>query len=120
MRAFEMPPHARMSLTRQLLLRALVADFWREPYREAPVRCGMRLHDQFLLPQFVQQDFELVIAYLRRMGYCFELDWFAPHFEFIFPVRGTVQYEGIEIKLRQAIEPWYVLGEEPGAGGTTR
>ena len=120
MRAFEMPPHARMSLTQQLLLRALVAAFWREPYREAPVRCGTRLHDQFLLPQFVQQDFEHVIAYPRRMGYGFELDWFAPHFEFLFPVHGTVQYDVTEIKLRQAIEPWYVLGEEPGAGGTTR
>jgi uncharacterized protein (DUF2126 family)/transglutaminase-like putative cysteine protease len=120
MRAFEMPPHARMSLTQQLLLRALVAAFWREPYREAPVRWGTRLHDQFLLPEFVERDFEHVIASLRRMGYGFELDWFAPHFEFRFPVHGTVHYEGIEIELRQAIEPWYVLGEEPGAGGTTR
>ena len=31
-----------------------------------------------------------------------------------------MSYEGVEIELRQAIEPWYVLGEEPGAGGTTR
>jgi uncharacterized protein (DUF2126 family) len=120
MRAFEMPPHARMSLTQQLLLRALVSVFWREPYREAPIRWGTRLHDQFLLPEFVERDFDSVIAHLRRMGYHFDLAWFAPHFEFRFPVYGVVNYDGIEIELRQAIEPWYVLGEEPGAGGATR
>jgi uncharacterized protein (DUF2126 family) len=31
-----------------------------------------------------------------------------------------VCYEGVQIELRQAIEPWYVLGEEPGAVGTAR
>lgn len=120
MRAFEMPPHAQMSLTQQLLLRALVATFWRTPYNEAPIRWGTRLHDQFLLPAFVQRDFGEVIAHLQRNGYAMQQDWFAPHFEFRFPVYGTVCYDGMEIELRQAIEPWYVLGEEPGAGGTTR
>jgi uncharacterized protein (DUF2126 family)/transglutaminase-like putative cysteine protease len=120
MRAFEMPPHARMSLTQQLLLRALVAVFWRNPYQVAPIRWGTRLHDQFLLPAFVQNDFNEVVGHLQRNGYAVDPAWFAPHFEFRFPVYGTVCYDGIEIELRQAIEPWYVLGEEPGAGGTTR
>jgi uncharacterized protein (DUF2126 family) len=120
MRAFEMPPHARMSLTQQLLLRALVAAFWRTPYREKPIRWGSRLHDQFLLPTFVEQDFAEVLGFLRQSGYPFEGAWFAPHFEFRFPVYGVVNYHGMELELRQAIEPWYVLGEEPGAGGTTR
>lgn len=120
MRAFEMPPHARMSLTQQLLLRALTSVFWRQPYNETPIRWGTRLHDQFLLPAFVEQDFALVMRHLNRAGYAFDSSWFAPHFEFRFPVYGTVVYEGVEIELRQAIEPWYVLGEEPGAGGTTR
>ncbi|MEZ5403894.1 MAG: transglutaminase family protein [Bryobacteraceae bacterium] len=120
MRAFEMPPHARMSLTQQLLLRALIARFWREPYRERPVRWGTRLHDEFLLPYFVERDFSAVLGGLRRAGYGMEDEWFAPHFEFRFPVYGRVIYEGVEIELRQGIEPWYVLGEEPAAGGATR
>ena len=57
---------------------------------------------------------------LKHAGYPLEAAWFAPHIEFRFPVYGRVCYEGIEMELRQAIEPWYVLGEEPGAGGTTR
>ena len=120
MRAFEMPPHARMSLTQQLLLRSLVSLFWRTPYTERPIRWGTRLHDRFLLPSFVERDFAEVITFLRRNGYAMERDWFATHFEFRFPVYGVVNIDDIELELRQAIEPWYVLGEEPGGGGTTR
>ena len=120
MRAFEMPPHARMSLAQQLLVRALVAWFWRQPYHEKPIRWGTRLHDRFLLPYFVEQDFETVLRDLRRAGYPLDGAWFAPHAEFRFPVYGTVCYEGVELELRQAIEPWYVLGEEPGAASTAR
>src|SRR4029079_5608521 len=120
MRAFEMPAHARMSLAQQLLVRALVAWFWREPYDEKPIRWGTRLHDLFLLPYFVEQDFGKVIRDLQRAGYPIDAAWFAPHMEFRFPVYGHVCYEGVDLELRQAIEPWYVLGEEPGGGGTTR
>jgi len=120
MRAFEMPPHARMSLAQQLLVRALVAWFWRQPYDEKPIRWGTRLHDLFLLPYFVEQNFESVIRDLHSAGYAIDAVWFAPHVEFRFPVYGRVCYEGVELELRQAIEPWYVLGEEPGAVGTTR
>ena len=120
MRAFEMPPHARMSIAQQLLVRALVAWFWREPYEEKPIRWGTRLHDLFLLPYFVEKDFETVIRDLQEAGYPIDCAWFAPHVEFRYPVYGRVCYDGVEVELRQAIEPWYVLGEEPGAGGTTR
>ena len=119
-RAFEMPPHARMSLTQQLLLRALVARFWDDPYRQRLVRWGTTLHDRFLLPYFVRQDFGDVIEETRRAGFPLETGWFAPHFEFRFPHIGTITHDGIELELRQAIEPWYVLGEEPGGGGTAR
>ncbi len=120
LRAFEMPPHARMSLAQQLLLRACVARFWREPYRERPVRWGALLHDRFLLPHFVDEDFRLVLEELARAGYEFERAWFDTHFEFRFPKIGTAAPRGIEIELRHAIEPWHVLGEEPGVGGTVR
>ncbi len=120
LRGFEMPPHARMSLTQQLLVRALVAWFWKEPYMQRPIHWGTRLHDQFMLPHFIARDFRDVLDDLRRAGFSFEPDWFAPHFEFRYPVFGHAQHAGIEIELRQATEPWYVLGEEGSPGGTAR
>jgi uncharacterized protein (DUF2126 family)/transglutaminase-like putative cysteine protease len=119
-RAFEMPPHPRMSLVQMLLLRALVARFWKEPYREGLVHWGTRLHDEFMLPHFVAQDLRHVIEDLNRAGYAFRYEWFAPFLEFRFPRYGTVSYDGMELELRQAIEPWHVLGEELALGGMSR
>lgn len=121
LRAFEMPPHARMSLVQQLLLRGLVQRFWAHPY--APkrlIRWGTDLHDRFMLPHYCQQDFADVVEDLNRWGLPFEASWFAPHFEFRFPYHGKVAYRDMELELRHALEPWHVLGEEPGAGGTVR
>jgi uncharacterized protein (DUF2126 family)/transglutaminase-like putative cysteine protease len=120
LRGFEMPPHARMSLTQQLLVRALIAWFWKEAYTRRPALWGTQLHDQFMLPHFIRRDFVDVLDDLQRAGYGFELGWFAPHFEFRYPVLGRVNYVGIDLELRQATEPWYVLGEEPAAGATAR
>jgi uncharacterized protein (DUF2126 family)/transglutaminase-like putative cysteine protease len=120
LRGFEMPPHARMSLTQQLLVRALVAWFWREPYRHPPIHWGTRLHDRFMLPYFAAEDFREVLRDLNGAGYSFESEWFAPHFEFRYPVLGHAHHAGIQIEIRQATEPWYVLGEEGGAGATAR
>ncbi len=119
-RAFEMPPHARMSLLQMLLLRALVARFWKEPYKARLTDWGTRLHDQFMLPHFVAQDLRHVIEDLDHAGYPLRLEWFAPFLEFRFPRYGTVAYEGIELELRQSIEPWHVLGEEVVQSGTAR
>jgi uncharacterized protein (DUF2126 family) len=120
LRGFEMPPHARMSLTQQLLIRALVAKFWDQPLDQRLMHWGTQLHDRYLLPHFVWSDFGEVIDDLNRGGFAFDKRWFAPHFEFRFPVIGELNQQDIHLEIRTAIEPWYVLGEEPGGGGTVR
>jgi uncharacterized protein (DUF2126 family) len=119
-RAFEMPPHARMSLAQMLLLRALTARFWAQPYIRPLVRWGTQLHDRWMLPHYLWADLKEVIGELNAAGYPFQLDWFEPFLEFRFPRYGTLQVGDMELELRAAIEPWPVLGEETTRLGTAR
>ena len=119
-RAFEMPPHWQMSCVQMLLLRSLIARFWTRPYRGRLVSWGTSLHDRFMLPHFVAEDMRDVVLDLQREGYPVRFEWFAPFFEFRFPRYGTVVYQGISLELRQALEPWHVMGEEVKAGATSR
>ena len=120
LRAFEMPPHFRMGLVQMLLVRALVSTFWQQPFTEELIRWGSTLHDRFMLPHFIHEDFKEVLHYLRSAGLAFEDDWFLTHLEFRFPKIGTLAAEGVELELRQALEPWNVLAEETNSGGTGR
>jgi uncharacterized protein (DUF2126 family) len=119
LRAFEMPPHAKMSIIQQLLVRSLVSTFWQKPYRAKLPRWGTQLHDRFMLPHFVEQDFDDVLRDLGERGYAFDRRWFDAHFEFRFPRVGTIAKESVELELRRALEPWHVLPEETDAGGGT-
>jgi len=120
LRAFEMAPHLKMSLLQSLLVRALVAMFWKTPYEAGLIRWGTALHDRFMLPHFVQRDLAEVLAQLRQSGCDFDDKWFAPQLEFRFPRIGSIAADGIELELRHALEPWNVLAEETVSGRTVR
>ncbi len=120
LRGFEMPPHLRMAMVQSLLVRSLVAWFWDEPLRAPLIRHGENLHGRYLLPHFVIQDIADVAADLRAHGIAFETSWLDPFTEFRFPRIGTAVFDGVEIELRGAIEPWNTLGEESTATGTAR
>ena len=120
MRGFEMSPHPQMNLIQALLLRALIAVFWKRPYRQPLVRWGTQLHDRFLLGHYAHEDMLEVLDFLKSNGYSFNPDWFIPFFDFRFPSVGTVQIGGVTLELKNALEPWPVMGEEPSGGGTSR
>ncbi len=120
LRAFDMPPHARMSLTQMLLVRTLVVWFWQKPYKHKLIRWGTELHDRYLMEHYVREDMNDIVEQLNREGYPLELDWFNPFFEFRFPLYGIVHINRVELELRAAIEPWNVLGEEMTGRGTSR
>lgn len=119
-RSFAMLPHPQMSLVINLLIRALVAQFWQHPYDKKLVRWGTQLHDRFFLPYYIGEDLKDVILFLQQRGYPFQFDWFLPFFEFRFPSYGSMIKEGVKLELHYALESWPVLAEEMTHRGTSR
>jgi uncharacterized protein (DUF2126 family) len=120
LRAFEMPPHPRLAVAQALLVRALVAGLARAPYQRQLVRWGMELHDKFLLPYWMWRDFEEVLAFLAARDIRLPAEAYRPFLELRCPVGGRLEARGTVLEVRDALEPWHVLGEEPTATGTSR
>ena len=120
LRAFEMAPESRMALVQFLLVRALVARFWKTPFEGRLVRWGTVLHDRFMLPHQLAADMRAVVAELSAAGFAFEFDWLVPFFDFRFPPCGAVSCGAVTLELRHALEPWPVLGEAATSSGTSR
>ncbi|WP_434045180.1 MULTISPECIES: DUF2126 domain-containing protein [Sorangium] len=120
LRAFEMPPHFRMAVAQTLLIRTLLAAFAAEPYSGKLVRWGQTLHDRFLLPYYLWRDFEDVLDHLKQRGLALPADAYRPFIELRCPVVGTLHAGDVVLEVRNAIEPWNVLGEELTTTGTSR
>jgi uncharacterized protein (DUF2126 family) len=120
LRAFEMPPHVRMAVAEVALLRALVASFAETPYQAPLVRWGQTLHDRFLLPTWLWRDFEDVLAHLGEKGLPLPADAYRAFLEHRCPIVGAIQANDVRLEIRNAIEPWHVLGEEMATTGTAR
>ncbi len=119
-RGFDMPPNKHMCIVQLLLIRCLLAWFWKKPYQHKLTRWGTELYDKFMLPHFVEQDLAEIVRDLQEAGYPFQLEWLETFFEFRFPLYGKIRVQEMELFVRMGIEPWHVLGEETARGGTAR
>jgi uncharacterized protein (DUF2126 family) len=118
MRAFEMPPHARMSVAQQLLLRALVARFWDRRPTSALTRWGTELHDASCCRTSSGRTSRRARRSLRG-GLPFDPTGSRRTSSSASRAR-RLRAARRRAELRHALEPWHVLGEEPGGGGTVR
>lgn len=119
-RAFDMPPHKEMCITQLLLIRSLIAAFWKNPYRAQLVNWENELHDKFMMHHYVREDIYEVIDFLNNSGIAFQKEWMDVFLNFRFPEYGSVTVNNINMTIRAGLEPWIVLGEEMSNTGTAR
>ena len=116
-RSIEMSPNTTMFLAIHALWRALAAAFVTHPFTEPLIDWREKLHDDYLLPSFLEADLREVLDYLQGAGFSFEPEWFLPQLAFRFPVLAEETTEHIRWHLRRALEPWPLLGEQPTPSG---
>lgn len=113
-RAMEMSPEPSMTLVLMLFLRCLLSYLWTHPQQGDLRRFGTELHDRYMLPTYLWQDLESMVAELHQAGIPFQLEWLRPQLELRFPLLGQCKCQGVTLQLRGALEPWPVLGESQG------
>jgi uncharacterized protein (DUF2126 family) len=117
-RAFEMMPQADMLLVLNALVRALAAALSESPFQRPLIDWRGALQDRMALPWFLRRDLQDVLQFLQQSGFEFKPAWFEPHLDFRFPILTRFQTRGVAWTLRQAIEPWPVMGDHVGTGRT--
>ena len=91
-----------------------------EALQNGLVRWGTALHDRFLLPHFVKQDFEDVTDFLREAGYGISADWFTPQWEFRFPKIGVIAVGPWDWNCARRWNHGMSWARKPAARGTAR
>ena len=122
LRGFEMPPHPQMALVQALLVRASSRCSGTQPFAAPLVRWGTELHEDFLLPAGRDSDIAAGGRRPARPRHRLRGGVARPVHGVPLPAHRHARRigRGHELELRQAIEPWHVLGEEATAGGTAR
>jgi uncharacterized protein (DUF2126 family) len=84
------------------------------------VRWGTVLHDRFMLPHFLWEDFLTCCAIWAITASRWIRNGTRRRRSSVSPSAARSRYEGVHLELRQALEPWHVLGETGAIGGTVR
>jgi len=109
LRAFEMPPHERMSLTQQLLLRSPWAALEDTVRAGASCALGTGLHDRSCCrtssPRILRRH-----CGAGCCSFCAPRRVVCAAFGISLSQYGDFTARGVEVELRQALEPWHVMG----------
>jgi uncharacterized protein (DUF2126 family) len=119
-RGFEMPPDPRMSLAQQVLIRALVARFWQAPVKGRFTRWGTACTTASCCRISSGRISSTCCAICAITASICAPEWYEAQASSGSRSAARSSYEGVRLELRQALEPWHVLGETGAIGGTVR